>query len=41
LVPSIVKFYKRNEPLEREKGLRSMGIAAQTLMLAAKSAGYD
>lgn len=41
LVPAIVKFYDGNEQLERDEAIRSVGIAAQTLMLAAKSAGYD
>ena len=41
LVPAIRKFYGQSEQLERDEALRSIGIAAQTLMLAAKSAGYD
>ena len=41
LVPAIGKFYQGNEQLQRDEALRSVGIAAQTLMLAAKSAGYD
>ena len=41
LVPAIVNFYKENEQLQRDEALRSVGISAQTLMLAAKSAGYD
>ena len=41
LVPAIEKFYKGNEQLQRDEAIRSIGIASQTLMLAAKSAGYD
>ena len=41
LVPAIENFYKGNEQIQRDEALRSVGIAAQTLMLAAKSAGYD
>ncbi|MFB5619403.1 MAG: nitroreductase family protein, partial [Candidatus Nitrosomaritimum aestuariumsis] len=41
LVPAIEDFYKGNEQIQRDEALRSVGIAAQTLMLAAKSAGYD
>jgi nitroreductase len=41
MVPAIEKFYKGNDQLQRDEALRSIGIASQTLMLAAKSAGYD
>jgi len=41
LVPAIEKFYKGNEQLQRDEAIRSIGIASQTLMLAAKSAEYD
>lgn len=41
LVPMISQFYDANEPLQRDEGLRSIGIASQTLMLAAKAMGYD
>ena len=41
IVPAIQKFYTGNERLQHDEALRSIGIAAQTLMLAAKSAGYD
>ena len=41
MVPAIEKFYKGNDQLQRDEALRSIGIAAQTLMLSAKSAGYD
>ncbi|MBO6513720.1 MAG: nitroreductase family protein [Phycisphaerales bacterium] len=41
LVSSIKKFYQDNPELERDEAMRSVGIAAQTLMLAATSLGYD
>ena len=41
LVPMIVQFYEGNDQLQRDEALRSCGIAAQTLMLAAKAMGYD
>jgi nitroreductase len=41
IIPAIDKFYTGNDQLQHDEALRSIGIAAQTLMLAAKSAGYD
>lgn len=41
LVPMIAPFYENNPQLQRDEAMRSIGIAAQTLMLAAKSLGYD
>ena len=41
LVPMIAPFYEKNPQLQRDEAMRSIGIAAQTLMLAAKSLGYD
>jgi nitroreductase len=41
LVPMIVPFYEGNDQLQRDEAMRSIGIAAQTLMLAAKAMGYD
>ena len=41
LVPMITKFYQGNEQLQRDEAMRSIGIASQTLMLAAKAMGYD
>ena len=38
MIPS---FYGKNEQLQRDEAMRSVGIAAQTLMLAAKDMGYD
>jgi nitroreductase len=41
IVPMIKGFYKDNAQLQRDEAMRSTGIASQTLMLAAKSMGYD
>lgn len=41
LVPMIKPFYEGKEQLARDEAMRSMGIAAQTIMLAAKGMGYD
>lgn len=41
LVPMIKKFYAVDAQLERDEAMRSVGIASQTLMLAAKAMGYD
>ena len=41
LIPMIAPFYQNNAKLRRDEGMRSIGIAAQTLMLTAKSMGYD
>ena len=41
LVPMIAPFYEGKKELQRDEAMRSAGIAAQTLMLAAKSMGYD
>lgn len=41
LVPMIEPFYKDRPDLQRDEAMRSVGIAAQTLMLAAKAMGYD
>jgi nitroreductase len=41
LIPAIEKFYKGDKQLQRDEAIRSVGIASQTLMLAAKSVGYD
>ena len=34
-------FYRDKDQVQRDEALRSCGIAAQTLMLAAKTMGYD
>lgn len=41
LVSAIEGFYKNQEQMQHDETMRSCGIAAQTLMLAAKSMGYD
>ena len=41
IVPMIPKFYEGNAELQRDEAMRSIGIAGQTLMLAAKAMGYD
>ena len=41
LVDSIKQAYSGNSELEKDQAIRSCGIAAQTIMLAAKSMGYD
>lgn len=42
IVPMIGQFYQNaGEVVQRDEAMRSCGIAAQTLMLAAKAMGYD
>ena len=41
LVPAINQYYEGREQVQRDECMRTCGIAAQTLMLAAKSMGYD
>jgi len=41
LVPAMSPFYEGKDELQRDEAMRSCGIAAQTIMLAAKSMGYD
>ena len=41
LIPMISKFYEDNHQLQRDEAMRSIGIAAQTIMVAAKAIGYD
>lgn len=41
LVPMIAPFYENSPELQRDEAMRSVGIAAQTIMLAAKAMGYD
>lgn len=40
-VNAIRQSYRENESLEKDEAFRSCSIAAQTIMLAAKSMGYD
>lgn len=41
LVPAMSPFYEGKEQLQRDEAMRSCGIVAQTLMLTAKTMGYD
>ncbi|MEE9368905.1 MAG: nitroreductase family protein, partial [Pontiella sp.] len=41
IVPAIQQYYSGLDQVQRDEAMRSCGIAAQTLMLAAKSMGYD
>ncbi len=41
LVPALAPYYEHSEQVQRDEGMRSCGIAAQTLMLSAKAMGYD
>ena len=41
LVGAISNYYSDKEQTQRDEAMRSCGIAAQTLMLAAKGMGYD
>lgn len=41
MVPAIDAYYRDKDQVQRDEAMRSCGIAAQTLMLAAKSLGYD
>lgn len=41
IVPAIENYYEGIDQVQRDEAMRSCGIAAQTLMLAAKSMGYD
>ncbi len=40
-VSEIQDFYRDDEALQHDEGMRSCGIAAQSLMLLAKEMGYD
>ena len=41
LVPMIKPFYEGKDWQQRDEAMRSVGIVAQTLMIAAKAKGYD
>jgi nitroreductase len=41
LVPAIHDYYAGREQVQRDEAMRSCGLAAMTLMLAAKEMGYD
>jgi nitroreductase len=41
LVPAIDQYYRGKPQVQRDEGMRSCGMAAMALMLAAKEMGYD
>jgi nitroreductase len=41
LLPAIDQYYRGKEQVQRDEAMRSCGLAAQTIMLAAKAMGYD
>lgn len=41
ILPAIDAYYRGKDQVQRDEAMRSCGIAAQTLMLAAKALGYD
>jgi nitroreductase len=41
IIPAIDQYYRGRDQVQRDEAMRSCGIAAQTLMLAAKAMGYD
>ncbi|MCK5522294.1 MAG: nitroreductase family protein [Thiomargarita sp.] len=41
ILPALDQYYRGREQVQRDEAMRSCGIAAQTLMLSAKSMGYD
>jgi len=41
MLPALDGYYRNRHGVQRDEAMRSCGIAAQTLMLAAKGMGYD
>jgi len=41
MLPAIHQYYAGREQVQHDEAMRSCGIAAMTLMLAAKEMGYD
>jgi nitroreductase len=41
VLPSLDEYYRGKEQVQRDEAMRSCGIAAQTLMMAAKAMGYE
>lgn len=41
MLPAIKQYYEGKDQVQRDEAMRSCGIIAQTLMLTAKSLGYD
>jgi len=41
MLPAIDNYYRDKDQVQRDEAMRSCGIVAQTIMLTAKSLGYD
>ena len=41
MIPAIDDYYRGKDQVQRDEAMRSCGIAVQTLMLTAKTMGYD
>ena len=41
ILPAMAQFYEGREQMQRDEGMRSCGMAAMTLMLAAQEMGYQ
>ena len=41
MLPAMDSYYRGNDQVQRDEAMRTCGIAAQTIMLAAKSLGYE
>ncbi len=41
ILPAMAQFYTGREQMQRDEGMRSCGMAAMTLMLAAQDMGYQ
>jgi len=41
MLPAIENYYRGKDQVQRDEAMRSCGIVSQTLMLSAKSLGYD
>lgn len=41
ILPAMAQFYSGREQMQRDEGMRSCGMAAMTLMLAAQGMGYQ
>jgi nitroreductase len=41
IIPAIAQYYEGQKQVQRDEAMRSCGIAAQTIMLAAKAMGYE
>lgn len=41
MIPAIDSYYRDKDVVQRDECMRSMGIAGQTIMIAAKAMGYD